>query len=90
MKFGMYIMGPEPISTGNFINPSHQSVCLYVLPLSLLGNGSVTTLLRQRIHTRNNRRIVGRVVFNAVRAVSKERRRLVIPRTSCFKIRKVH
>jgi hypothetical protein len=29
MKFGM---APEPISTACFINPSHQSVCLYVNP----------------------------------------------------------
>jgi hypothetical protein len=35
-------------------------------------------------NTRNNRRVVRRVVFNAVRVVSKERRRLVLPRTSCF------
>jgi hypothetical protein len=33
MKLGMYIMAPEPISTAYFINPSHQSVCLYVYPL---------------------------------------------------------
>jgi hypothetical protein len=26
----MYIMAPELISTAYFINPSHQSVCLYV------------------------------------------------------------
>jgi hypothetical protein len=56
------------------------------IPLSLLSNGSVKTLLMQRIHTRNNRRIVRRLVFNEVRAVSKESRRLVIPRT-CFKIK---
>jgi hypothetical protein len=30
MKLGMYIMAPESISTAYFINPSHQSVCLYV------------------------------------------------------------
>jgi hypothetical protein len=31
MKLGMYIMVPqEPLSTAYFINPSHQSVCLYV------------------------------------------------------------
>jgi hypothetical protein len=30
MKLGMYIMTPESISTAYFINPSHQSVCLYV------------------------------------------------------------
>jgi hypothetical protein len=32
MKLGMYIMAPEPISTAYFINPSHQSMCLYVYP----------------------------------------------------------
>jgi hypothetical protein len=32
MKFGMYIMAPEPISMAYFTNPSHQSVCLYVYP----------------------------------------------------------
>jgi hypothetical protein len=32
MRLGMYIMAPEPISTAYFINPSHQSVCLYVYP----------------------------------------------------------
>jgi hypothetical protein len=30
IKLGMYITAPEPISTAYFINPSHQSVCLYV------------------------------------------------------------
>jgi hypothetical protein len=32
MKLGLYIMTPEPISAACFINPSHQSVCLYVYP----------------------------------------------------------
>jgi hypothetical protein len=32
MKLGMYIMTPEPISTAYFINPSHESLCLYVYP----------------------------------------------------------
>jgi hypothetical protein len=32
MKLGMYIMGTEPILAAYFINPSHQSVCLYVYP----------------------------------------------------------
>jgi hypothetical protein len=30
MKLGMDILAPEPISPAYFINPSHQSVCLYV------------------------------------------------------------
>jgi hypothetical protein len=32
IKFDMYIMAPEPISTAYFINPSHYSVCLYANP----------------------------------------------------------
>jgi hypothetical protein len=58
-KFGMYVTAPESISTAYYINPSHQSVCMYNT-LSLLGNGSVITFLRHR-------RIVGGVVSYAVR-----------------------
>jgi hypothetical protein len=29
----MYIMETEPTSTACFINPSHQSLCLYVYPV---------------------------------------------------------
>jgi hypothetical protein len=77
MKLGMYIMAREPILTAYFINASHQSVCLYMcIPLSLLGNGSVKTLPRQRIH---NRKIVARVVFCAVCVVPKEISRLILP-----------
>jgi hypothetical protein len=65
------------------------SLCLYVYPLSLLGNCSVKRYCGSE-YTRNNRRLLGRVVFIAVRDVSKESRRFVVPRTSCFKIRKVH
>jgi hypothetical protein len=32
MKFGMYVMASQAISTAYFINISHQSVCLYVYP----------------------------------------------------------
>jgi hypothetical protein len=32
MKLGMYIMAPKPISDVYFINPSFQSVWLYVYP----------------------------------------------------------
>jgi hypothetical protein len=63
--------------TESVINPSHQSLCLYVYsPLLLLENGLVNTFIRQR-------RIVGGRVFYAVRVVSKESMRLVFPRTSC-------
>jgi hypothetical protein len=70
MKLGTYITALEPVSTAYFINPSHQSVYLYVYPLSLIGNGSVNTFPRQRMHARI--RIFGRVVFCAARVVSKE------------------
>jgi hypothetical protein len=32
-KLGTYIMAPEPMATAYFLNPSHESVCLYVYPL---------------------------------------------------------
>jgi hypothetical protein len=54
-------------------------MCLWVcqcIPLSLLGNNSVKTFPRQR-------RIVGGVVFYAVRVISKENGRLVLLRTAC-------
>jgi hypothetical protein len=69
MKLGMYVMAPEPISTAYFIHPSYQSVYLYVYVYPL-------TSARQRLgkkrycgneYIRNNRTIVGRVVFCAVR-----------------------
>jgi hypothetical protein len=47
------------------------------IPIPLPGNGSVNTFLRQR-------RIVGAIVFCAVRVVSKESRRLVLTRTSRY------
>jgi hypothetical protein len=53
-------------------------VCLWnylCILLSLLGNNSVKTFPRQR-------RIVGGIVFYAIRVVSKESRLLVLPRTS--------
>jgi hypothetical protein len=68
-------MATEPISAAYLINPSLQSVCLYVslscrckvtarlsVPLHLmLGNGSVNTYLRQQIHAA--------VIFYAVRVL---------------------
>jgi hypothetical protein len=82
IKPGMNIIAPEPISTTSFINPSHQSACLYVYP-SLLGNGSVKCIpsfgAGQRLgkhfpaatNTHYNG-IVGRVIFYAIRVLSKE------------------
>lgn len=50
--------------------------CLCIT-LKLLGDKQAKTFQWQR-------RIVGHVVFYAVRVVSKERRRLVVPKTSCI------
>jgi hypothetical protein len=79
----MYIMVTESVSTAYFINLSHQPVSVCVFLLSLLGNGLVKCILpyiaRQRLSKhmptatkrRSSRRIVGRVIFSAVRALSK-------------------
>jgi hypothetical protein len=76
-------MTPEPISTAYFINPSHQSVCLYVHPLSLLGNGSVKNVTAATNTYATIEELLDSIVFYAVRVISKESRRLVLPRT-CF------
>jgi hypothetical protein len=81
MKFGMYIMAHDPILAAYFINPSHQSVCLYVYPLPLLSNGSVKTLLLQRIHTQLENNGPCRI---------KKIRRLVLPVTSYLFINSQH
>jgi hypothetical protein len=49
MKFGMYIMAPESISTAYLINPISLCVCICIR-LMLIGNGSVNSLPRQRLH----------------------------------------
>jgi hypothetical protein len=79
MKLGMYIMAPELVSTAYFINPSHESVCLYPPNVARQWLGKHVPAA-----TRNNRKNIGGVVFYAVRVVSKESRRLVLPRTSCW------
>jgi hypothetical protein len=76
MKLGMYI-----IATVYFVNPSHQSMCLYVyhpvVAKQRLGK-NVTAVINK-----GNNRIIGRVIFCAIRVLSKESRRLVLHRT-CY------
>jgi hypothetical protein len=72
MKLGMYIMAPEPIPKGHFINPSHQSVCLYVYPPIVTRQP-----LGKNVKAPTYATYVGRVV-------SKQSRRSVIHRTSCL------
>jgi hypothetical protein len=67
MKLGMYVIAPETISTAYFLNLSDQSLCLFVYPLIVarqrLGK---KTLLRNEC-TGNSIRIIGLVVFYAIR-----------------------
>jgi hypothetical protein len=78
MKLGMHIMTPDPISTAYFINPSHQSVCLYPLIITKQRLGGKVTAAR---NTRENRRTFRCIFFYAVCVISKEIRLLVLPRT---------
>jgi hypothetical protein len=48
MKLRMHIMTPKRLSMLYLINYCDQSICISV---SLLGNGLVKTVPRQRIHT---------------------------------------
>jgi hypothetical protein len=81
MKLGMYIMTPEPISKAYFINPSHESVCLQV-HLLIVARQRLGKNFAVAMNTQATIKIVGRVVFYAVRVVSEETRPLVLPRTS--------
>jgi hypothetical protein len=49
-KPDIYIMGPEPISVAYVINPSDQSVCLYVYPPIITRQCLGKMLPRQQIH----------------------------------------
>jgi hypothetical protein len=98
MKRGIYIMAPEPISTVYFINPSHQSFCLYVyslsllgnclvkISLSLLGNGSVKTLPRQRIRTQQKNNCWTRRFLCGPYRIKESRRLVFFCRNSCYLI----
>jgi hypothetical protein len=67
MKLRMYIMTSEPISMAYFINPSNQSVCLYVYPSIVARQRLGKKSYRCNAYTSNNRRTVQRVVFYDVR-----------------------
>jgi hypothetical protein len=93
MKFGTYIMVPDPISTAYFITLS-ISLCVYMcipisllsnrsvkIPLSLLENGSAKMLPWQRIHTWQCKNCWKRRLLCGPCRI-KENRRLVFPRIS--------
>jgi hypothetical protein len=78
MELGMHIVASELFSMVYFISPSHLSVYPSVFAMQGLSQ-NVTAAM----NTHNNRRIVGRTIFCVVH-ISKESRRLVLPRTSCL------
>jgi hypothetical protein len=69
MKLGIYIMALDPISKAYFINPSHQSVCLYVYP-PLIARQRLGKHVSAATNTCNTGRSVGRVFFYTVRVLS--------------------
>jgi hypothetical protein len=62
-------LAPQPIS-----NASHQSVCLHVY----VAGQRLGKIVNAATNRHNNKIIVGRVAFYAVRVVSKESTRLVL------------
>jgi hypothetical protein len=73
-ELGMYIMASEPISTAYFINPCHQSMYPPIVARQRLGkNFTAATNTHATVEE-----LFGRVVFYAIRVVSKESRRLFI------------
>jgi hypothetical protein len=68
IKGGTYIMAHEPISAAYLIHPSHQAVRLYVYPSNVARQQQVKMIGKE--HTRNNRRIIRRIVLYEIRIVS--------------------
>jgi hypothetical protein len=71
MKLGIYIMAPELILTVCFINPSHQSVCLYVCP-PIIARQKLGKNVTTASDTCSSRRIVGHIIFCAVHIISRK------------------
>jgi hypothetical protein len=69
MKIFMHIMVPEPIPAAHFINPFHQSVCLYVfLPIvarrrlcKIISRFIARQRLCKHVPAATNRRVAGSV-----------------------------
>jgi hypothetical protein len=62
-------------------------ISLHLIPSVWVSVCAFPSVAKQQLdneYTRNNRIIVGPVVFYAVRVVSKESKRLVLPRTCCY------
>jgi hypothetical protein len=71
MKLGTYVMALEPILMVYFINPSHQSVCLYVYP-PIVARQQLSKNVTVAKNTRNDRRIVGCIIFHAGHFISRK------------------
>jgi hypothetical protein len=79
-------MTPDPTSAVYFINPSHQSLCLFAYPLFVARQrlGKHVTIAT---NTHARKRIIGDAVSYTVRVVLKECGRLILPRTCFFNLR---
>jgi hypothetical protein len=71
MKLGMYIMGTEPIPKAYFINSS-TGLCVPMCNPPVVARQRLGKHGPTKTNERNNRKIVGRVIFYAVGAISKE------------------
>jgi hypothetical protein len=68
-------------------NPSvHAPTCHNTSIVARQRLGKIVTAGK---NTRNNRRILGPIVFHTICVLSKETRRLFLPRTSCFSSRRI-
>jgi hypothetical protein len=86
MKLGMYIMATDCASAAYFITHSDQSLCLYT---RMYPHIVATQRLSKNFTAAKNthatvEELFRRVVFYALRVASKESRRLVFRRTSCY------
>jgi hypothetical protein len=72
-------MALEPISTAYFINPSHQSVCLYVYP-PLVAKQRLSKIVTAAMNTQATIEEFLDASFSI-----KKNRRLILPGTSCIR-----
>jgi hypothetical protein len=73
------------MSKAQFINPSHRSGCMYACaPPNVVSQSVGQKRYRDHEYICNNKIIVLRAIFYAVRVLSKESMGLFFPRTYCL------
>jgi hypothetical protein len=68
-KLGIDIMATEPISLAYFLNPSHQSVCLYINSLIIARQGLSKNITGATSTHPTVEELLGHIVFNMVHVV---------------------